>query len=127
MDTEKIKARLPTIPKYLEKRRKAKANRLPKHLRPLEIWPLWVQIVLNSALIITLYNMMVDRDDYMTEAGPAFVLVVCLVLLIYTLISALRLRKTYENIRGKKLAKLNFGLMILASLFWATSIVVFLS
>ena len=26
---------------------KAKQNRLPKHLRPPEIWPIWIQIVLN--------------------------------------------------------------------------------
>ena len=127
MNTSKIKARLPTIPKYLEKRRKAKQNRLPKHLRPLQIWPIWIQIALNSGLIITLYNLMVDRDDYMTEAGPAIVLVVCLLLLIYTLITALRLRHTYALLRGKKLATLNMVLMVFAFLFWAGSIVMFLS
>jgi hypothetical protein len=127
MDVAKLKSRLPTIPNYLEKRRKAKQNRLPKHLRPPEIWPIWIQIALNSGLIITLYNLMVDRDDYMTEAGPAIVLVVCLLLLIYTLISAFRLRYIYPSGRGRKLAKWNVGLMILAFLFWAGSIVVFLS
>ena len=94
MDKAKIKAHLPTIPQYLEKRRKAKANQLPKHLRPPEIRPLWVQIILNSAIIITLFNLMVDRDDFMSEAGPAIALVVCLLLLIYTLITAMRLRIT---------------------------------
>src|SRR5438552_17305126 len=107
MDKAKIKAHLPTIPQYLEKRRKAKANQLPKHLRPPEIRPLWVQIILNSAIIITLFNLMVDRDDFMSEAGPAIALVVCLLLLIYTLITAMRLRHLYDKIRGQKLAKVN--------------------
>src|SRR5579864_8149075 len=119
MNKSKIKAHLPTIPGYLEKRRKARENQLPKHLRPLAVWPIWIQVGLNSGLIIVLYNMMVDRDDYLTEAGPAIALVVCLLLLIYTLISALRLRDTYAKLRGEKLAKVNFGLMILAFLFWA--------
>jgi len=127
MNTEKIKAHLPTIPKYLEKRRKAKQNRLPKHLRPPQIWPIWIQMVLNTGLIITLANLMVDRDDYLTEAGPAIVLVVCFLLLIYTLISAFRMRGFYDKMRGQWLAKLNLGLMITAFLFWAASIVVFLS
>ena len=127
MNIAKIKTHLPTIPRYLEKRRKAKQNQLPKHLRPPATGPIWVQIVLNSGLIIALYNLMVDRDDYQTEAGPAIALVVCLLVLIYTLITALRLRQLYAKTGGRKLAKLNFGLMILAFLFWAGSIVVFLS
>jgi hypothetical protein len=127
MDIAKLKAHLPTIPQYLEKRRKAKQNRLPKHLRPLDVWPLWVQIALNSGLIMTLYNLMVNRDDYLSEAGPALVMVGCLLLLIYTLISAVQKRHIYHNIRGQRLAKLNFALMVLAFLLWAGSIVVFLS
>jgi hypothetical protein len=126
MNTEKMKSHLPTFSGYLEKRRKAKQNRLPKHLRPPEIWPIWLQVVLNSGLIITLSNLMVDRDDYLTEAGPAIILVICFLLLIYTLISAFRLRRTYDNIRGQRLAKLNLVLMGIAFLCWAGSIVVFL-
>jgi len=126
MDTAKIKTHLPTVSKYLEKRRKAKQNQLPKHLRPREIWPVWIQLVLHAGLIVTLFNLMVDRDDYVTEAGPAIALVICLLILIYTLISAVRLRRVYDKIRGQKLAKLNLGMMILAFLFWAASIVVFL-
>ncbi len=127
MDTPKIKTYLPTLPKYFEKRRQSKQNRLPKHLRPPEIWPMWVQIILNSGLIVTLSNLMVDRDEYLSEAGPALVLVGCLLLLIYTLISAFQKRHIYASGRGKKLVKLNFALMVLAFLFWAASIVVFLS
>jgi hypothetical protein len=127
MDKSKLREKLPTIPNYLEKRRKARENRLPKHLRGPEVWPIWVQILLNSALVVTLYNLMVSRDDYLTEAGPAIVMVGCLLLLIYTLISALRLRHIYQKIRGARLAKINFVLMILAFLFWVGSIMVFLS
>jgi hypothetical protein len=127
MDKTKIKMHLPTIPRYLENRRKAKANQLPKHLRPPEVLPLWIQILLNSGIIIALCNLMVDRDDFMSEAGPAIALVACLLLLIYTLITAVRMRHTYEKTRGEKLAKLNIGLMVLAFLLWAASIVVFLS
>src|ERR1700752_2937053 len=114
MDKSKIRAHLPTIPSYLERRRKKKANQLPKHLRPLAIFPIWIQIILNSAILITLYNLMVDRDDFMTEAGTAIVLVVCLLFLIYTLITALRLRQTYIKVRGQRLAKLNLALMAFA-------------
>ena len=127
MDKAKIRTHLPTIARYLEKRRKAKANQLPKHLRPPEVRPLWIQLILNSAIILTLCNLMADRDDFMSEAGPAVTLVVCLLLLIYTLITAMRLRHIHENSRGQKLAKLNVGLMVLAFLLWAASIVVFLS
>src|SRR5882757_3176957 len=97
MDTAKIKKHLPTIPGYIEKRRKAKQNRLPKHLRPPEIWPIWIQILLNIGLIVALSNMMVDRDDYVTEAAPAIALVVCFLLQIYTLISAFRLRNFFAK------------------------------
>jgi len=127
MDKTTLQTHLPTIAHYIEKRRKAKANQLPKHLRPPETRPLWVQVFLNSALIVTLCNLMVDRDDFMSEAGPAITLVICLLLLIYTLITALRMRQLYEKTRGQKLAKLNVALMVLAFLLWAASIVVFLS
>jgi len=127
MDMDKLKERLPTLPNFLDKRRKAKANRLPRHLRPPELRPIWLQLLLNSAIIVVLFNLMVDRDDFMSEAGPAIALVVCLLLLIYSLISGVRLRHEFNKIRGQKLAKLNFILMILAFLMWAGSIVVFLS
>jgi len=126
MDKAKIKERLPTVFNYLEKRRQAKRNRLPKHLRPMAIWPIAVQLVLNTGLIITLANLMVDRDDFMTEAAPAIGLVICFLVLIYTLISAVRLKRTYHGIRGGKWATLNLWMMVLAFLFWAGSIVVFL-
>ena len=127
MDKTKIQAHLPTVARYLEKRRKAKANQLPKHLRPPELRPVWIQIVLNTAIIVVLFNLMADRDDFMSEAGPAIALVVCLLFLIYTFITAFRMRHTYMKSRGQKLSKLNVGLMVVAFLLWAAAIVVFLS
>ena len=126
MNTGKIKTHLPTVAAFMERRKKARENRLPKHLRPLPTLPIWIQVTLNSALVIALFNMMVDRDDYLTEAGPAIALVACLLLLIYSLISAMQLRHRYLKIRGARLAKFNFALMILAFLSWAATIVVFL-
>jgi phosphatidylserine synthase len=126
MDTAKIMTRLPTLSAYLEKRRKARQNRLPKHLRPLVIWPVGLQIALNTGLIVALCNLMTDRDDYVTEAGPAVVLVVCFLLLIYTMITSVRLKRFHSGMRGERLAKINLGLMIIAFLLWAASIVAFL-
>jgi hypothetical protein len=126
LDATKINALLPTFSAWLEKRRKARRNRLPKHLRPPEIWPIWIQIALNSGLIVTHFNLMIDRDDYLTEAGPAIAMVLCFLFLIYTLISAVRLRRHHESLRGRRLAKVNLGLMVIAFLSWAGTVVVFL-
>ena len=126
MDSATFKKHLPTVSGYWERRKKARRNQLPRHLRPPEIWPIWIQIALNAGLLCALFNLLVDRDEYLTEAGPAIVLVICFLLLIYTLITAFRLRRFYEKTRGQRLAKLNLGLMILAFLGWAASIVAFL-
>jgi hypothetical protein len=127
MDSAKIKTHLPTIPKYLEKRRKAKQNRLPKHLRPPEVWPIWLQLVLNIGILMTLWNLMIDKDDYLTEAAPAVILVVCFLFLIYTFISGFRLRRLHDKVRGQTLTKWNLTVMAIAFLFWAASIVIFIS
>src|SRR4051812_32944489 len=103
MNSARIKTHLPTVSAYIEKRRREKQNRLPKHLRPPAIWPIWIQIALNRGLIITLANMMVDRDDYVSEAGPAIALIVCFLLLVYALISAVRMRRFYEKTNGRRL------------------------
>jgi hypothetical protein len=126
MDATQIKNYLPTLADWWEKRRKKKQNQLPKHLRPPEIWPIWIQIALNAGLIVMLCNLMIDRDDYLTEAGPAIAMIVAFLFLIFTMIEAVRYRRHYENTRGTRLAKINFVLMILAFLSWTGSIVVFL-
>lgn len=127
MNRENLKKHLPTIPAYIAKKRAARRNQLPKHLRPPAVWPLTVQIFLNSGLIITLYNMMVDREEYMTEAAPAVKIVICLMLLIYTFIQAFRLRRRYNGIAGNKRSKINMGLMLIAFAFWMGTILVFLT
>ena len=127
MNAAKVKTYLPTLNAWWEKRRKEKQNRLPRHLRPPDIWPIWIQIALNATLIITLCNLMIDRDDYLTEAGPAVIMIVAFLFLIFTLIEAVRYLRHYEKMRGARLAKINFALMIVAFLSWAGSIVVFLT
>jgi hypothetical protein len=126
MDSIKMKQYLPTMAAYWDKHRKARQNRLPKHLRPPVIWPIWVQIALNSGMIIALSNLMIGRDDYLTEAGPAIAMTLAFLFMIFTLIEAVRYRRRYVKIRGARLAKINFILMIVAFLCWAGSIVVFL-
>ena len=126
MDMNQWLAYLPTVSAYVKKRRLAKQNQLPKHLRPLALWPLWIQMALNSALIVVLCNLMIDQDDFVTEAAPAMVMIVAFLFLIFTLIEAIRYCRAYVNIRGSRLAKINFALMVIAFLSWAGSIVVFL-
>lgn len=127
MDNAKLKSTLPTLSRLLDKVRAPAAPQLPKHLRPQATWPLAVQLALNAGLIITLYNMMIDREEYLSEAGPAIVLVICLMVLISTFINAFRLRRRYATGKPKRFASLNFGMMILAFIFWCASIIVFMS
>ena len=100
MDVARIKTIFPTLSAWREKQRKEKQNQLPKHLRPPEIWPIWIQIALNVGLIVMLCNMMIDRDDYLTEAGPAIGMIVAFLFLIFTVIEAVRYRRHYEKIRA---------------------------
>ena len=126
MKREALKKHIPTVVGYLERREEAKRNRLPKHLRPLPRWPLFLQIGLNVGIFITLCWLMINRDEFMTEATPALGLVICLLLLIYTLISALQLRQRYAKLPGQRLAKLNLWLMGAAALMFPISIAYFL-
>lgn len=127
MDASKWKEKLPTFFGYWEKRRQAARNQLPKHLRPVPRWPIALQLLLNMGIIITLCTMMIEREEYLTEAGPAIVLVVCLLLLIYTVISAFKLRRRYAGIKGYRWARFNFWVTALAFLCWPAAIAVFLS
>src|SRR4051812_46007271 len=100
MKKEMFKKALPTLTTYLERREKAAKNQLPKHLRPLPRWPIVLQIALNSGIIFTLSWLMMSRDEFMTEAAPAVGMVVCLLLLIYTLITALQMKARYFKLPG---------------------------
>ena len=122
----RIQQALPTLHNYLQKRKEATKNQLPKHLRPLPRWPIFVQITLNLAIILTLSSLMMNRDDFVTEAAPAIGLVLCLLFLIYTLISALQLRQRYQKVSGARWVKINLWLMIFAAILFPISVASFL-
>jgi hypothetical protein len=126
MNREKIKKALPTVAAYLEKRQKAKQNQLPKHLRPLPTTPIIFHVLLNSAIIATLVYLIANRDEFLTEGGPGLALVVCLLLLIFTLVSAFTLRSRYSKIAGQRLASWNMRLMWIAFVLWAATVAFFL-
>jgi hypothetical protein len=126
VDPIALKRHVPTFFGFVERRQAARRNRLPKHLRPIVLWPLYLQIVLNTTLIITLSTLMLNKDEYLTDAGPAIVMAICLVMLFYTVSSAFKLKVRYAQIRGRRLSRLNFWLMALAFLCWPLAVVVFL-
>ena len=111
---------------YWERRSRAAKNKLPKHLRPLPRWPIVVQMVFNLGITATLTTLMIHQEDYVTEAGPAVAMVICLLTLIYTLISAFQLKRRYKNIKGRRLAQINFWFMAIALLMFPLSVAVFL-
>jgi hypothetical protein len=126
MDAMTLKKALPTFSEAIDRWRKKRHNRLPKHLRPPEIWPLWLQIAFNSGLIIALSSMIIDQDDYLSDAGPAIGMVVCFLFLVYTVISSLQMRVRFQGIRGAKLAKVNLWMTGSAFLLWAYTVSIFL-
>jgi hypothetical protein len=98
---------LPTAAKWVDKRNQEKRKQLPAHLRPRPVWPIWIQILLNLAITYTLMHLMFNRDEYFTEAAPAFTLGICMFLLIYTIIQGMRFRTRYRGKPGARLAKIN--------------------
>jgi len=117
----------PTLHAYLEKRRAAKRNRLPVHLRPKSKTPIYIQIVLNLGIAYTLINLMWNRDDVFSEGKAAAAIAVCMFLLISTLVQAVRLKRRFKGIPGQKLAAVNFWLMVIAFLCLPTTIAVFMN
>ena len=67
-----VKRYVPTLAHWLARRAETRRNRLPGHLRPLAVWPIWIQLVLNALIAYTLTHLMLNRDEYFTETGPAF-------------------------------------------------------
>jgi hypothetical protein len=126
MNKDAIKKALPTVTGYLERRRKKAENQLPRHLRPLPMWPIYFQMALNLGLILTLSWLMSNRDEFMSEATPALGLVICLLTTIYTLISALQLKRRYSKSPGFRWAKWNVWLMGVAALMVPLSVAFFL-
>jgi hypothetical protein len=120
------KKHLPTLNAWLERRRVARLNQLPKHLQPVSIRPILLQLVLNTAIIVTFSILMLNKDEYVSNAGPAMGLVICLLFLFYTVPSSYRLHRRHKGVRGQRLAKLNIWLAGIAFLFLPISIAVFL-
>ena len=85
-----------------------------------------LQIIFNLAIFIALLTLILNKDEYVTDAGPAITMVICLMGLIYTVISGFKMRTRYQNTRGARLAKLNFWLMVIALVSWPISVAVFL-
>jgi len=123
---EKLKKALPTVVNYLERRKKLRLNQLPRHLRPLSLWPIGVQLALNTGLFITLSWLMMNRDEFVTEAAPAIGLVISFLLLIYTLRTALYLRQRYYKLPGYRWARVNVWVMWAAALMFPVSVAFFL-
>ena len=126
MKTMNLKEKMPTFVGYMEKRREAKRNQLPKHLRPLSMIPIYVQLALNTAIIIALAWLMLNQDEFVTEAAPAMVMVICFFLLIFTLVEAFQLHNRYKGLKGERWVKVNAGLMGIAFLTWVASVVNFI-
>jgi hypothetical protein len=126
MKKETLHKHLPTFMSYVERRRLAKANQLPRHLRPVPQWPIVVQMGINGGISFTLGYLMFNRDEFMTEAAPALGMVICLLLIIYTLITALQLKQRYRKIPGQRLASLNVWLMGVAAFLFPVSVAFFL-
>lgn len=123
---EKLKKASPTVMGYIERRQRATQNQLPKHLRPLPAYPIYIQIALNVGVIVTLAWLMMSRDDFMTEAAPALGMVLCLLVLIYTLTTAFQLKRRYHSTRLRRWTVFNLWLMGLAGLMFPVSVAYFL-
>ena len=122
-----IERHVPTLHRWLEKRADARKRRLPPHLRPRPVWPIWVQLVLNIVIAYTLMHLMFNRNEYFTETGPALMLGLCTFLLIFTIIEGLRYRKRYAGKPGARLAKINVWFLAIAFLCLPLAISTFLN
>lgn len=99
---------------------------MPDHLLPPPTWPIYVHLALNFGIAYALYSVMVDQDEYLTDYGPAIVMSICIILLLYTGVSAVRFKRRYRGLRGGKLAKINFWVMLMAALLWPATVVFYL-
>jgi hypothetical protein len=70
---------------------------------------------------------MLNRDEYLTDWGPGLAIVSCLPFLMFSIIAGVRMRHRYNGLKGQRIAKINFYLMILAFLSWAGTISMFLN
>jgi hypothetical protein len=126
MNTVALKRNLPTFFGFIEKRRKLRQKRLPKHLQPLPLWPVWFQVALNFLLIGTNLTLIWNKDEYLTDVGPSIPMIVGLLFLFYAVISAFQLRSQFFKGRGARLVKIDIALTVLSFLTWTGAIVAFL-
>jgi|GEM_PF-1843054 len=122
-----LKHYVPTVAGWLEKRAAIKKNRLPEHLRPRAVWPIWIQIILNAAIAYTLLHLMFNRDEYFTETGPALTLGICIFLLIFTIIEGFLYKNRYRGKPGARLTKINLWFLGFAFLCLPIAISIFLN
>jgi len=127
MDSKAIKRISPTVGNWLDRRAEARKKRLPEHLRPRPLWPVWIQIFLNIAIAYTLIHLMFNRDEYFTETGPAFIMGICTFLLIFAIIEGIRYRTLYKGTKGARLAKINVWFLGVAFLCLPLAISTFLN
>lgn len=118
---------LPTIAAWQARLREARLRQLPEHLRPRPLWPLWFHLFINTSVFFTLWYLMLYRDDFFSEAGPAFALGVCTFVLIATLAAGVDYRRTLEGMKGHRLATWNLRLVFLTFLCLAAAIVTFMN
>src|SRR6185437_6515176 len=108
MDAVMLKRNLPTFFEFVERLKKAlQKPKLPKHLQPFSLAPLYVQLGLNSALIVTNLWLIWNKDEFMTDVGPAIPMTICLLFLFFVAVSAFQMRTRFVKGRGSRLAKLN--------------------
>ena len=126
MNTATMKRNLPTLYQLLHSRQKKRLQQLPKHLQPISLWPLRFQIFMNVVFIFTQITLLVKRDDFLTEVGPAIPMIISLLFLFYAVVSAFQARSSFHKGRGARLAKANFVLAVIFFLSWAGTVVIFL-
>jgi len=122
-----VAKQLPTLHAWLEKRREVRRNQLPEHLRPVPTWPIVIQIILNIGIAYSLLSLMWNRDDVFSEGKAGAGISVCMLLVIATLVQAIRYKRRYAGIPGQRLAKINFWVMVFAFLCLPAAISVFMN
>lgn len=127
MDKRWMEARVPTFYGWWSRRKKARANQLPKHLRPPAVWPIWIQVALNLGIAWTLWELLWGRDEFLSDQTPAIGLSVTLVLLLYTVTQGWKLKRRFAGLKGRRLAKVNFWLMWAAFLLWPATVAFYLN
>jgi len=127
MANDFVERYLPTVHAFLENRREMKSNQLPEHLRPISTFPIYLQIIINLGVSYTLISLMWNRDDVFSEGKAAAVIAVCMFLIIFSIVQAVRLKRRFRDLGGQRLAGFNFWLMIFTFLCLPAAIAMFMN